>query len=156
MNQFEAYFSVTNDDEGLFESAVVSPPIRLNLDKNYVEKNIMIDVRGCGQLNERTQIPKDAVFVTYDEVRQNIKEYIQRLDYTKFISPDDKPEPKDSGLFYKFTNQIKGLFEQQKGTTIASNQIVMDEKFDKSVASDLSDGNILDTDLTRQLGPEMM
>ena len=63
-----SFLNVTNDDEKLLDIEQVSPLIRLNIDKEYVAQNLMVDIKGCERLTERTQIPSDAIFVDYKYV----------------------------------------------------------------------------------------
>jgi len=75
---------LTNDDHGIFEGLDTRPPtkysnqtIKLNQDTYYVQDNLMKDVEGIEQLNQKTELPEDAIFVSYDFVQDFLAETLK-------------------------------------------------------------------------------
>ena len=100
---------MTNDDEKLFDKDQVSPLIRLNIEKEYVAQNLMVDVKGCERLTEGTRVPINAIFVDYKYVRKEILLYLMPIILPEdYLELDDVPE---TGLLSKITNKVKRLFD---------------------------------------------
>jgi len=75
----EKFKDLTNDDKGLFNSfgTDCDDVIKLNQDTEYVRQNLIKDVKGVGVLNDETQIPEDAVFISYDIVENFVKDKLK-------------------------------------------------------------------------------
>lgn len=108
----EEFKPLTNDDHGIFEGLDTRPPtkysnqtIELNKDTYYVKDNLMKDVNGIEQLNQKTEIPEDAIFVSYDQVQDFLAETLKD-------EHAGKQRAKRKGVFGAVKGGFKSVFSR--------------------------------------------